>query len=258
MNVLNREGNFNLHTHTKYCDGNNEPEQLVQRALELGFIRLGFSGHEYASYDLDVCMTPESTLAYREDVLRVREKYKNRIRIDLGIERDYYGPGEDYPYDYVIGSVHYVYKNGEYICVDDTPERMEEGCRKCYGGDYRALVEDYYRCVGDVVRKTGAQIVGHFDIVTKFNRGNRFFDEQSPWYKKAALSALAAVSAFHPVIEINTGAMARGYRERPYPDRFILEEADRLHLPILLSSDCHDADYLDYGFKEILGELPLE
>ena len=35
----------NLHTHTTYCDGKNTAEEMVQKAIELGFRSLGFSGH---------------------------------------------------------------------------------------------------------------------------------------------------------------------------------------------------------------------
>ena len=35
MKVLNSDGRWNLHTHTKYCDGKDEPEALVRRAIEL-------------------------------------------------------------------------------------------------------------------------------------------------------------------------------------------------------------------------------
>ena len=255
MRLLNRDGKSNLHTHSIYCDGKNEPEELVQRAIALGFTELGFSGHEYAPYDLDVCMTPEGTLAYRERILALQNLYRGLINIRLGIERDFYGPGDDYPYDYVIGSVHYLKCGDDYVCVEDTPERLIAGAEKHFHGDFRALVECYYETVSHVVEKTGANIIGHFDIVTKFNEGNRFFDEESRWYRDAARSALAAAAATRPILEINTGAMAKGYRTRPYPARFLIKEADRLGLDLLLSSDCHDAGTLDYGFADLIKSI---
>jgi histidinol-phosphatase (PHP family) len=248
MNILNAKGDFNLHTHTKYCDGHDDPEELVLRAIELGFKTIGFSGHEYADYDLDVCMTRENTLKYRAEVLSLKEKYAGRIKIRLGIERDYFSEPDDFPYEYIIGSVHYVKKDGVYISVDDTEEKTERYVEDHFGGDFRSYVEAYYDTIGGIIDKTGADIVGHFDIVTKFNEGNRYFDEHSTWYKKAALRALARVARTRPIVEINTGAMARGYRTRPYPDRFILDEADRLGCPIIVSSDCHNKAELNYGF----------
>lgn len=250
MNLLNGEGKMNLHTHTCYCDGKDEPEALVKQAIALGFSVLGFSGHEYTAFDTEFCMSLEGTQKYREEIGRLKEKYKDRIRICLGIEREYFGEGDDYPYDYVIGSLHYVKKDGVYLSVDNTAEIMLDNVEKYFAGDFRAYVELYYETEADVAKKTGADIIGHFDLITKFNEGGRYFDEDARWYKKAALAALAKAAENRPVFEINTGAMARGYRSRPYPAPFILEEIRRLGCPLILSSDCHDRAFLDYGFAE--------
>lgn len=256
MILLNPKGNVNLHTHTHYCDGKDAPEDMVLRAIDLGFCALGFSGHGYSVNDTDFCMSRENSEKYRQEILRLKEVYKNQIDIYLGIERDYFGEKEDFPYDYVIGSLHYAKApGGTLLSVDDSAQVMEEGVKTFFGGDYRAYVESYYETLGDVVEKTGADIVGHFDLVVKFNRGNRYFDEEATWYKKAALRALARVAVHKPIIEINTGAMARGYRDEPYPAPFLLAEIQRLGCPVILSSDCHDRQQLNYGFDDVLRKL---
>ena len=255
MKILNPRGNANLHTHTVYCDGKDTPEELVQHAIELGMAAIGFSGHEYSPRDTDFCMSKEGTRAYIDDILRLRETYKDRITIYLGIERDYFGQIDEFPYDYVIGSLHYVEKDGVLLSVDYTEEAMEEHVEKYFGGNYRAYVERYYEILADVVPKTKADIVGHFDLITKFNEGNRYFDEEADWYKEAALRALHKIAASKPIFEINTGAMARGYRSKPYPADFILGEIDKLGCPVILSSDCHDRMYLNHEFCNIIENL---
>lgn len=256
MKILNPEGNINLHTHTCYCDGKDAPEDMVRRALSLGFRALGFSGHGYSVYDGDFCMSRENTEIYRREVLRLKETYKGQIDIYLGVERDYFGEPEDYPYDYVIGSLHYAKApDGTLLSVDNTAEIMEEGVKEHFGGSYRAYVESYYETLACVAEKTGADIIGHFDLVTKFNEGNKYFDEEAQWYKKAALRALGKIAAGRPIFEINTGAMARGYRSRPYPADFLLAEIERLGCPVIIGSDCHDRRQLDYGFSQVLDSL---
>ena len=255
MKILNRDCDYNLHTHTCYCDGKGTPAEIAVEARKLGFRMLGFSGHEYAPHDLDACMSPESTKQYNLEIEELKSLYQGVMEIHRGIERGYFGGPNGYTYDYVIGSVHYVQKNGVFICVDDTPEILAEGVEKHYGGDWMAMVEDYYALVGDVRRKTGADIIGHLDLVTKFNHDNRFFDENSTRYKKAALRAVAALAKDRPIFEINTGGMARGYRDRPYPADFILEEISRLGCPVILSSDCHDGRSLDFGFREVIEHM---
>ena len=52
----------NFHTHTTFCDGKSTAEEMVQRALELGFDRLGFSGHCYTWFDPEFHMDTEAIL----------------------------------------------------------------------------------------------------------------------------------------------------------------------------------------------------
>jgi len=244
----------NFHTHTYLDDGRDSADEMVRKAIDLGFTTIGFSGHEEA-FDEPWCMSPERTEHYRKEVLEAKEKYKGKIKVMLGIERDYFSPDCDYHYDYVIGSVHCVKAGGKFLAVDETAEIMEENVREYFGGDYMAYVRSYYDLVAGVVEKTGCDIVGHFDLVTKFNEGSKYFDEESTEYKRMALRALAKVAVKRPIIEINTGAIARGYRTRPYPPKFIIEEADRLGCPFLLASDCHDRDKLDFDFRKIMSEF---
>ena len=165
MKILNRDCDYNLHTHTCYCDGKGTPAEIAVEARKLGFRMLGFSGHEYAPHDLDACMSPESTKQYNLEIEELKSLYQGVMEIHRGIERDYFGGPNGYTYDYVIGSVHYVQKNGVFICVDDTPEILAEGVEKHYGGDWMAMVEDYYALVGDVRRRmdlgNGRKARGH-------------------------------------------------------------------------------------------------
>ena len=255
MKLLNPKGDVNLHTHTIYCDGKDTPEELVKQAIKLGMTALGFSGHEYSVNDTDFCMSKEDTQLYIDEVLQLKETYKDQVQIYLGIERDYFGEIDAFPYDYVIGSLHYVEKDGVLMSVDYTAEIMKENVTKYFEGNYQAYVERYYQILGDIVEKTNADIVGHFDLIAKFNEGNRYFDEEADWYKKAALKALHRIAQSKPIFEINTGAMSRGYRKKPYPADFILQEIKRLGCPVILTSDCHDKRNLNHEFHKIIENL---
>ena len=227
----------NYHTHTCYCDGKDRPEELVREAIRLGCPELGFSGHSHLSFD-DCCMTVEGTEQYKSEIRRLREQYKDQLRIRLGVEQDYFGDLPTDDYEYVIGSVHYVPKEGRMLAVDSSTSDFDAAVAAHYGGDVYAFAEDYYALVGRVYEKTHCGIVGHFDLITKFNEGGIRFDTAHTRYRKEAL--LAA-----PVIfEINTGAIARGYRKTPYPEPWILEELIAHKAPLLLSSDCHDKRFL--------------
>lgn len=238
----------NFHTHSTYCDGKNSPEELVLEAIERGFDALGFSSHFYSEAEKDFAMSREAAPRYKAEISRLREKYADKIQIFCGIEKDFFSNEPSDGYDYVIGSVHYVVKSGEYICVDASAGEIKAAVDRLYGGDFDALSEDYFALVADVVRKTGADIIGHFDLVSKFSEQNGY--TQSERFLAAARKAVAALIPCGKPFEINTGGMARKVRSVPYPSPEILSVIKELGGKILFSSDCHKKELLDYGFEE--------
>ncbi len=261
---LNRNGLADFHTHTHYCDGNDSPEDMVRAAIARGMKAIGFSGHSHMNFDQEVCMSVEGTKQYRQEILQLRDRYAGQIEIYCGIERDYYDaqaqdakPGTDW--DYIIGSVHYLECLAEdaaaYPSVDDTTQMLEDAIKDYYGGDVYALIEDYYSTVAQVVQRTGADIIGHFNLVCKFNKGGDFgckgvyFDESDPRYRTAWQKAADQLLQEDVLFEINTGAISRGYREEPYPSlemqQYIRERGGRF----IWSSDSHSTKTLCYGFN---------
>ena len=242
----------NFHTHSVFCDGKDSPEELVLEAIRLGCPALGFSGHAHVSFDT-CCMSVEGTEQYKAEIRRLREKYAQQIRIFLGVEQDAFSdlPTEDY--DYVIGSVHYVPKEGKWLSVDESGESFLRSVRDFYGGDFYAFAEDYFALVGGIYERTGCRIVGHFDLITKFNEGDCLFDTAHPRYRAAALRALDRLAEAPVLFEINTGAIARGYRKTPYPAPWLLEELSARKAGLILSSDCHDRRYLLCGLEDYRG-----
>lgn len=239
-----------IHVHSTYCDGKNKPEEMVKKALELGFESIGFSGHCYVP-DAVYGMNPDITKKYREEILGLKEKYP-QLDILLGLERDVFYAPDDMEYDYVIGSLHFVNKDGNRFDVDDGADVVDENVKKYFGGDYRAYVECYYNTLKDVIKKTDADVVGHFDLVVKNNEGNKYFDEEAYWYRKCALDALREIARSKPIFEVNTGAISRGYKTVPYPAKFILKEIKKLGCDVVITSDCHDADNLGFAYDKAI------
>ena len=211
-----------LHTHTAFCDGRDTPEELVKAAIALGMDSLGFSGHAPMEGQKGWTMAPEEVPRYRAELLRLREQYAGRLEIFLGLEQDYFSPPPGEGWDYLIGSVHQVVKDGAPLPVDESEEVFVRNVERHWGGDFLAFAEEYYRLVGEVAERTGCQIVGHFDLICKFNEGDRLFDTAAPRYVNAALEALDRLAEGGAICEINTGAMSRGYRTAPYPAPWLL------------------------------------
>lgn len=240
----------NLHTHTNFCDGQNSVEELVQAALRLGMTSLGFSSHSYLPFPSRGAMKEEGAKLYHAEVLHQKKCYEGQISIFLGLEQDYYSNAPEEEYDYIIGSVHYVKKNGHIYPVDRSVESLIAASRESYNGDIYGVVEDYYGLVANVARQTNCQIVGHFDLICKYNQGDCVFDTNHPRYITSVMNALEALSQKELIFEINTGAMARGIRNAPYPDHRLLRAMREMNLPICISSDAHSAEGLLYGFRQ--------
>lgn len=242
---------YNFHTHTTYCDGKNTAEEMVQKAIELGLSQLGFSGHSYTEFDLEPCMSREGAEDYKKEINSLKEKYKDKIKILLGIEYDYQSDEPTDDYDYILGSVHYLYKNGEYCCIDYSREKQIETVNKYYGGDYYAYIEDYYKTVANLYNKTKCDIIGHFDLIVKYNADGSLFDTNHPRYVAAWKKAADAIIKTPAVVEINTGGISRGYVRNPYPSKEIIDYFKVNGKKLIFSSDCHNKDNLLYGYDDV-------
>lgn len=242
---------INFHTHTTFCDGKNTPEELVQKAIEKGFSALGFSGHAYTSFDSRYCMTLDKTKKYRDEIYRLQHIYSDRIKIYCGLEFDYFSDPITEKYDFLIGSVHYVEKSGKLYTIDGKKEYFLTALN-AFNNNIYELIKEYYKLVGDLFNKTNADIIGHFDLITKFNEGESYFSTSDPRYLTAAYNAVDELLKTGCTFEINTGAMARGIKNVPYPSENIMQRIKNGGGKFILSSDCHDANNLDYGFDDIL------
>ncbi len=236
-----------LHAHTTFCDGKNTPEEMVRAAIQKGLDTIGFTAHSYTWFDESYCIKQADIPAYKQEICRLKQRYGNQINILLGLEQDYYSePAEGY--DYIIGSVHYVKAGEHFIPVDDPP--FEQNVKEHFGGDYYALAEAYFATLGDIVNKTHCNIIGHADLLTKFNEGGELFDESHPRYVAAWQAAVDRLLPAAIPFEINTGALSRGYRTRPYPALPIIEYIKQKGGKLILSGDAHSAEMLCYRFED--------
>lgn len=239
-----------LHMHTCYCDGSAAPEDMVISAIEKGLSTVGVSGHSYTFFDESYCMQKAEVPRYLAECRYLRAKYFDRIHVLCGVEQDYYS---DYPtdeFDYVIGSVHYVKVDEEYIPVDESVAILKNAVEKHFNGDIYALCELYFATVADVVNKTDCDIIGHFDLISKFIEREPLFDFRHPRYVAAWQKAVDTLLRYDVPFEINTGAISRGYRTSPYPSEemiaYIKEHGGRF----VLSSDAHSTDAIAYKFED--------
>ena len=133
---------------------------------------------------------------------------------------------------------------------------LNERCKqKYFDGDIYCLCEEYFKTVSDVVQKTGADIIGHFDLISKLNEKYNLFDEENPRYINAWKAAADKLILTGKPFEINTGAIARGYRTVPYPSEPLRDHIREKGGRFILSSDSHQIKTLCYAFRDYLDEI---
>ncbi len=239
-----------FHVHTTYSDGAHTPTEIATRAYEMGVTAIGFSTHSYTCFDESYCIAKERIQAYLDEIGELKKAYAGRMEIFAGVEQDYYSDHPTDMFDYVIGSVHYVKANGIYYPVDYRRDILLAAADEAFAGDIYALIEAYYRAVGDVAEKLHPDVIGHFDVITKFNEKTPFFDETHPRYLAARQAALDKLLTAGIPFEANTGAIARGYKAHAYPAPDILAYIRDRGGEILLSSDSHNKETLAYAFDK--------
>ena len=237
-----------FHVHTNYCDGADTPETMVKSAIENKLSSIGILAHSYTSFDKRYCLQKEKMQEFIEEVNGLKEKYKDKIKVFCGVEQDYFADFDIKPFDYAIGSVHYVKVNENFLEIDEDENLTIEIVEKYFNGDWYALAESYFNLVGEIIEKTNADIIGHFDLITKFNNGEKYFSESHPRYISAYKKAVDKLIPFNRPFEINTGAVYKGYKDTPYPSFAIIDYIKKQGGKFILSSDSHKAESLCFGF----------
>ena len=239
------------HVHTTFCDGKSAAEEMAQTACGLGFVSLGFTSHAPQTFDPAHCIDPARENDYKAEVRRLQREYKGCMAIYLGIERDMFSCADQSDYDFFIASVHYFTKPDNEKCgVDAPPEELLRYVNEYCGGDGLRMAEQYYSMLRDYVLEYDPDIIGHFDLVRMNNAALHLYDEDDPRYINMALEALRPMREKKALLEVNTGAVARGYLPTPYPSPFLLKAWKEWGGEVIVNSDCHNAVLLDKGFDQ--------
>jgi len=251
-------GRTNFHTHSTWCDGKDSPRAMIQVAVEKGFETIGFSSHAMLPQDdVDWVLTPEKAPRYAREIRLLAEEFKDKIRVLCGVEADYISGGATPSHaayaaihpDYIIGSVHFVKApDGALVEVDNTPQALMDGIFGHFGGDAVAYVKAYFAAQREMVSRFDFEIVGHPDLVRKFNAKNPYFDEKADWYREELEKTAEAIAASGKLVEVNTGAISRGWMNDAYPSSAFRKLLRDHGVRFVLSSDAHSADGIDCAF----------
>lgn len=255
---------IDYHTHHERCGhAVGKLEEYVQRGIAIGLSQIGLSDHmpllhvDPAEYYPEMAMPMDELPRYVEECFSLKERYRGQIDVRVGLEGDYIEGFESeirsiierYPWDYVIGSVHFL---GEWDITDFRQTHHWEG------RDILEVYQQYYDAVSKSAASGLYDIIGHSDVIKRFG----YVPPPEQTEERIALedAALQAVAKSGCAMELNASGLSKPCAEM-FPSRRMLTEAIRLGVPLTMGSDAHDpmklGDYLPEAEK-LLHELGCE
>ena len=259
--VLFRRGqNFSLHTHTIGFDGRNTPADMVAAAQRVGLKHLGISNHfivhpnitKAKFYPFAVRDGYQSiySSSFDEAVAKFQPHYEelkkladsSDIKIYRGMEVDFF----EYPEwrtgfeqaikvlkpDYTIGASHFVEMDGGLYNIHDfaNADNMTR----------TMLLISYWSKLGRAAESGLFNFMAHLDLPKKTGCGT-----EDCW-AATEQAAIERIAKSKTPIEINTSFYNRS--DEPYPSARILKMAAAANVPVLLSDDAHQADFVGRHF----------
>ena len=219
-----------LHNHTKLCNhAQGEIDEYIQEAIKCETKYFGFSDHAPMDFDPKYRMSFEQMSFYENNILKYKEKYKDKIEILLGYEVDYLAGHMDNRVlhvenaDYLIGSVHFLDSWGF-----DNPEFIG----KYEEQNIDEIWQKYFDTIKEMANSKLFDIVGHFDLIKVF----KFMPTKNIVHM--AQAALEAIKKANMTLELNVAGYRKPVKEA-YPSEELLKEAFKLNIPITFGSDAH-------------------
>ncbi|MBI5023527.1 MAG: histidinol-phosphatase HisJ family protein [Candidatus Omnitrophica bacterium] len=233
------------HMHTPLCGhASGQPEEYANHALKMGLKEIGFSDHApFVVRELPgITMKVSELPFYHKMIEDVRARFKGRLEIRIGIEADFI-PGykakikamlEAYPYDYVIGSVHFIKDWG----FDDPAQR-----EKWSEHDINTVYRDYHELLRASARTGFFNIIAHPDLVKKFGHRptrdiTKDIEETAKVFKETGVA-----------VEINTSGRRKTVGEM-YPALKDLTIYCRAGVPLTFGSDAHKPEEVACDFDK--------
>ena len=250
-----------MHTHTLFCDGQDDVETMCRTAFEKNLCAIGFSAHapipKQTGIKTDWHLSEDRLDDYAAEVRAAKSRWQGKLSVYLGFEVDYIkglrsaldSDIKAVNPDYIIGSVHYLVPvNGaEPFTVDGLPEEFEKGLNEGFGNDMEALIHCYYDTLAEMIAIGGFDILGHADLVKKNCQVSNYLSAESESARHEEIARAAAAALL--VTEVNTGGLNRNKTSDTYPSLPFLRVFHQQHVPVIITADAHKAADLDGNYN---------
>lgn len=254
MMVIKDPQIFDFHTHHDRCGhAVGKIRDYIETAIASGLDIIGISDHSPYFYREEDHFRPNITMkksefpGYVAEVLALKEEYEDKIEVLLGVESDFFPEYmnhyrkqyDQYPFDYIIGSVHYV--DGLSIFNKNRWKRLTD--------DEKVATKDaYYELIQQSARSGMFQILGHIDAM------KGFYPEFSEIPSEAVEETLKVIGIENVAIEINTSGRTKSCGGW-YPSDAILEKALFYNVDVTFGSDAHNPERVGDDFQLVKTKL---
>ncbi|MCJ8174443.1 histidinol-phosphatase [Clostridium botulinum] len=245
---------IDLHTHHERCGhAVGSLKDYIEHAIKNGVSIIGISDHSPFFHHEEDRIIPKASMAKSEfcnyvfEVLQLKEKYKEKIEILLGVESSFYPEYyetynniyREFPFDYIIGSVHHT--NGLNIYKKERwKDLSEEQCHK--------EVELYNELIQRLAKSRCFNIVGHLDAF------KNFYPEEFSIKSHITDRSLETIAKYDVAIEVNTSGLTKECNEW-FPSYEVLERAFFYGIKVTFASDAHSPERICEGWFDVVKAL---
>jgi histidinol-phosphatase (PHP family) len=265
---------YDGHVHTPFCPhGTGDTlQQYVERAIDMGMDGITFTEHAPLpkgfidpTPDKDSGMKYEDLNQYFSTLQKLKDQYKHRLTIKIGLEVDFilgweketeqflneFGPMLD---DSIL-SVHFLEVDKGYVCMDYSPEVFGELVNRL--GDINTVYNAYFNTLQSSVKAElglyKPKRIGHMTLAKKF----QLEYPPSKSFNSKAESILDIIAQKGYQLDYNGAGVVKSLCGEPYPDQWIIKEAIKREIPLVYGSDAHSVKGLGQGFDQLYSKDTL-
>jgi len=249
------------HNHTVFSDGKNTPEEMVKAAIENKITHLGISDHAPVPFPAHWAMPQEKLAQYVSTLEQLKEKYKSKLTLFSGLEVDFL-PDEPQrfsnfrnlnAFDYLIGAIHLLdkFSDGTYWDIASSQHSFSKGLEEIFDNNAQKFVERYFELQNTMISEQKPDIIAHLDLISRHNKGHKYWDSHSEWYKNLMHSTLENIAKNKLTLEINTRGMYKKRVDDYFPSKNYFPIIKELGIKTIVSSDAHSIDEINELSLEI-------
>ena len=261
---------MNIHTHTTYCDGSEDPVEYIHEAIELGWKYIGFSAHAPLPFPTKWAIKESQIGQYVREIKTLEKHFKATIEPIIGWEIDYlHGKGlhalkfkEISDAEYLICSIHYLPillldgKVIEYVQIDGTIDEFHR-IYTYYNQNLKEILDLYLLNFEQMlnISISPKRIIGHIDkIVINAENYPEFKNLKAAFYQ-SLFDILLKQNIESFILEINTRGLYKMNRHNAYPAFEFIHLIKDAHFKIMINSDAHHPCELNQGYDFVMEYL---